>query len=358
MNAQKPYEQIRFINDVIKDRKDKNQATFFSVKLETNGRQTPLVDKETGDTFYETIIQYLTRYDVNGLIIELYHGKAHNIKEPFQTFLIPIKRSVEVTLGYAEKDKKDDIQVTPAESVISTEKHYSTMMDKERQLLFLEFDLKKLQHENEELKRKNKKRKQYIEELEAELGKTEKKQKQSLGNVALGHVASNALENLAKSNFGIGLLKHVFGANEETINGLLGTTDTAPKQTETKSTASIITNTTSETASETKPLSEDEKIRQVLLKEMGLFFQNLEDGTLRLYFELIKAIGKDKEKLQQVYVAVQYSKNKEKAEKEKQETKQDIKKEAPPVKNTERKEQEETDGDNLEEKDPDEDDTS
>lgn len=353
MNAQKPYEQIRFIHDVIKDRKDKNQATFFSVKLETNGRHTPLVDKETGDTFYETIIQYLTRYDVNGLLIELYHGKAHNIKEPFQTFLIPIKRSVEISLGYVDKDKKDDIQITPAESVISTEKHYSTIMDKERQLLFLEFDLKKLQHENEELKRKNKKRKQYIEELEAELGKTEKKQKQSLGNVALGHVASNAFENLAKSDFGIGLLKHVFGVKEETINGLLGTTDTTPKQPETKSTASIITNTTSEKTNDTKPLSEEEKIRQAILKELGLFFQSQEDGILRLYFELVKAIGKDKEKLQQVYIAVQYSKAKDKAEKEKE--KQETKKETPPVQTTESNEQEEED---TGEEDPDENDSS
>src|ERR1700739_851984 len=103
MSAQTPYEQVRFIRDVIKDRTDKSQPTFFSVKLESFGNVTPLVDKEQGALFYDTIIQYLMRYDLSALIVELYHGKSHNIKEPFQTFRILIKRSANVNLSGIDK---------------------------------------------------------------------------------------------------------------------------------------------------------------------------------------------------------------------------------------------------------------
>ncbi len=305
MNTQTPYEQIRFINDVIKDRKDKNQATFFSVKLERSGNVTPLVEKETGDTFYETLIQYLTRYDISHIIIDLYHGKAHNIKEPFQTFKIAVKRSSDASLGVIAKD---DILITPTENVITTEKHFMGIIEKERQILFLDFELKKLQSEIEELKKKNKKRKQYILELEAELENKEKTKKQSLGNVSLGMVASNAIENFAKSNFGIGILKNVFGANQDMLNGLLGIDEnpndtSSEKETEQKSTASIIT----KTKQETSPQSEQEKLRTYVIKQLTEFLNGLDDGALRLYFEITQLIGKDQNKLQHVYMALKQS---------------------------------------------------
>lgn len=309
MNTQTAYEQLQFINDVIKDRRDKNQATFFSVRLERFGKQTPLVDKANGETFYETIIQYLTRYDVSLINIELYHGKAHNIKEPFQTFQIPIKKNAEANLGYAEPIKKDDVLVTPAENVITVEKHFSNIIDKERQILFLDFEVKKLQSENEDLKKKNKKRKEYIAQLETELENVEKTKKQSLGNVSLGMVGSNMLENFAKSNFGIGLLKNVFGASEETLSGLLGTTEISKQNEvpEQKSTATIISKPKPITTEQQTPQTEEEKIRQTILKEFVLFFEGLDNDTLRLYFEVVKAIGKDQVKLQQVYMAIKYS---------------------------------------------------
>ncbi|MDP2385685.1 MAG: hypothetical protein Q8M29_04900 [Bacteroidota bacterium] len=304
MNSQKPYEQIRFINDVIKDRKDKNQSTFFSVKLDIGGKETPLVDKETGDTFYETIIQYLTRYDIHAILIELYHGKAHNIKEPLQSFRIPLRRSSDMSLGIIQKE---DIPLTPAESVVTAERHFSGIMEKERQILFLDFEVRKLQNEVEELKKKNKKRKQYIEQLESEIGKTEKAKKHSLGNVSLGLVASNALESFAKSNFGIGILKNVFGAKEEVLNGLLGL-DEQKEQTEKnrepeqKASATLITKT-----KEPEPQTEEEKIRRAVLKQLNEFLNSLDNGTLRLYFEVVKLIGTDQPKLQQVYTALKFN---------------------------------------------------
>ncbi len=306
MNTQSPYEQIRFIHDVIKDRKDKNQSTFFSVKLVRLDKVTPLVDKETGDTFYETIIQYLTRYDVSALIIELYHGKAHNIKEPIDKYTIQLKRNSD--LGSISIIPKEEVQVTQTESVVSTEKHYAGLFEKERGLLMLEFELKRLQLEHDELKKKYKKKKQYIEELEAELDTKEKQKKHSLGNVSLGLVASNALEGFAKSNFGIGILKNVFGAKEEVLNGLLGldensTNNEENKEPEQNSTATIIT----KPKQENKPQSEQEKIRQYIIKQITDFMNDLDDGSLRLYYEIIQLIGKDQTKLQQVYSALKIS---------------------------------------------------
>lgn len=302
MNTQSPYEQIRFIHDVIKDRKDKNQSTFFSVKLVRGEKVTPLVDKETGDTFYETIIQYLTRYDVSAIIIELYHGKAHNIKEPIDKYTIQLKRSSDLGISFPVKE---EVQITQSESVVSTEKHYAGMFEKERGLLMLEFELKRLQLEHEELKKKYKKKKQYIEELESELEGKEKQKKNSLGNVSLGLVASNALEGFAKSTFGIGILKNVFGAKEEVLNGLLGldaneTPTEENKEPEQNSKASIITK-------ETKPQTEQDKVRHYVIKQIIDFMNGLDDGSLRLYFEIIQLIGKDQTKLQQVYSALKIS---------------------------------------------------
>jgi hypothetical protein len=235
MNKQEAYQQIRFINEVIHDRKQKNQATFFSIKLESGGKQTPLVERENGDTFYDTILQYLTKYEVNAFIIELYHGKAHNIKEPFQRFTIPVKKSIEVNLGYADLErfetKAQELKVTPSESVVSSERHYSSLFDREKQLLFIEFELKKLQSENDLLKKKCKKRKHYIIQLEDELAKSEKAKKHGLGNVTMGNVASNAIERFVKSDLGLGIMKNVFGASQDTLNGLLGVDENTEQST-------------------------------------------------------------------------------------------------------------------------------
>jgi hypothetical protein len=150
MNAQSPYEQLKFINDVIKDRTSKEEKTFFSVKLERNGVQTPLVNKEDGNLFYETVIQYLTRYDLSALIIELYHGKSHNVNQPFQTIKIHLKRSNDVVLG--NTDTKH-MEVIEPETFINPEKHFYSMAEKERTNIMLEFRIKQLEWENEILKK-------------------------------------------------------------------------------------------------------------------------------------------------------------------------------------------------------------
>ena len=310
MNKESSYEQIRFINDVIKDRAAKNEKTFFSVKLERMGVQTPLVNKEDGTVFYETIIQYLTRYDLSALIIELYHGKSHNIREPFQVIKIMIRRSQDLTLGNTDKNIPE---VVASETFISPEKHFFSMVEKERANIMLEFRIKQLEWENDILKNKNEEKKSYIQELEAELDKNEKNKKHSLGNITLGNVASNALETFARSNFGIGILKNVLGAKQEVINGLLGvdekneesdkTENTNPSEKaqetkEEKSIASIVT----ETKEPEKKLSENDKIRLQVIKQINDFLLNADDAVLRLYYELIQLIGKDVNLLQSIYV--------------------------------------------------------
>jgi cell division protein FtsB len=295
MSTQSPYEQIRFINDVIKDRSAKNEKTFFSVKLERMGVVTPLVNKEDGNVFYETIIQYLTRYDLSALIIELYHGKSHNVREPFQIIKIAIKRSQDLTLGNTEKN---GVEFVESETLINPEKHFFTMAEKERANIMLEFRIKQLEWENEILKKKNKKKKQYIQELEDERDKIERNKKHSLANVTLGNITSNALETFAKSDFGIGILKNVFGAKQEVLNGLLGldeNTNTEETKEETKSTASIITETK-------KDLSDTDKVRLQVIKHINDFMLNADDAVLRLYYELITLIGKDVNLLQSIYM--------------------------------------------------------
>lgn len=306
MSNQSSYEQIRFINDVIRDRAAKNEKTFFSVKLERMGVQTPLVTKEDGTFFYETVIQYLTRYDLSALIIELYHGKSHNVREPFQVIKINIKRNQELSLGSTDKNT---VEVLEPETLINPEKHFYTMAEKERANIMLEFRIKQLEWENEILKKKNKKKKQYILELESELEKSEKGKKHSLANVTLGNVTANALESFAKSDFGIGILKNVFGAKQEVINGLLGIDENGDKidkeehsekaeGAETKSTVSIV----SETKEPEKKLSENDKIRLQVIKHINDFLLNADDAVLRLYYELIQLIGKDVSLLQSIYM--------------------------------------------------------
>lgn len=303
MNAQSPYEQIRFIHDVIKDRSAKNEKTFFSVKLERMGVQTPLVNKEDGNLFYETMLQYLTRYDLSALIIELYHGKSHNVREPFQVIKISMKRSTDISLG--NTDNKN-IEVVESETFINPEKHFFTMAEKERANIMLEFRIKQLEWENDILKKKNKKKKQYIQELETELDKNEKNKKHSLGNVTLGNVTANALSTFARSEFGIGILKNVFGAKQEVLNGLLGLDENHSEKaeetkTEEKSTASIVTET-KDTKESDKKLSESDKVRLRVIKHINDFMLNADDAVLRLYYELIQLIGKDVNLLQSIYM--------------------------------------------------------
>jgi len=287
MNTQSPYEQMKFIRDVIKDRTDKSQPTFFSVKLESFGNVTPLVEKENGALFYDTIIQYLTRYDVSAIIVELYHGKSHNIKEPFQIFKIVIKRSPNISLSGIER--KDDALTVHSENIISPEKHFQTLAENQ-------FNLLRLQYENEVLKKKNKKKKLYIKELESHIEKLEKNKEKSLGNVALGSVASNALENFARSQFGIGILKNVFGAKDEVLQGLLGN-DNSAQGNEPSSKASII-------KEEPKVLSENEKIRKQIVDSLTDFLKGADDGVLRLYYELFQLIGSDIKILQSLFIQV------------------------------------------------------
>lgn len=309
MNNQSPYEQIRFINDVIKDRSAKNEKTFFSVKLERSGVQTPLVNKEEGNLFYEAVIQYLTRYDLSALIIELYHGKSHNVREPFQVIKINIKRSQDFSLAGTDKS---NIEVVEPETLINPEKHFYTLAEKERANIMLEFRIKQLEWENEILKKKNKKKKQYIQELESELDKNEKNKKNSLGNVTLGNVTANALETFAKSEFGIGILKNVFGAKQEMLNGLLGIDENNQSSdkvetTETKSSASIL----EETKEPDKQLTENDKVRLQVIKYINDFMLNADDAVLRLYYELICLIGKDLNLLQSIYLQLKATKKTE-----------------------------------------------
>jgi sugar-specific transcriptional regulator TrmB len=284
MSNQSPYEQARFINDIIKDRADKSQRTFFSVKIESMGTTTPLVEKEQGALFFETILQYLMHYDVTALIVELYHGKAPNVKEPFQTFRIPIKRSPVILSGV---EKQNDLPLTPSETIISPEKHFQTLAENQ-------FNLLRLQYENDQLRKKIKKKKQYIEELEEALQKAEREKNKGLGNVTLGAVGANALEGFAKSQFGIALLKKVFGASDEVLQGLLGETEESTK--ETNSSASIV--------SENKALSEEEEVTKAVKKAIADYFESLNDGFLRLYYELFRLVGNDADLVRNLYISV------------------------------------------------------
>jgi hypothetical protein len=289
MLTQNPYDQIKFIRDVIKDRADKSQPTFFSVELESFNHITPLVEKESGALFYDTLIQYLTRYDVAAIIIKLYHGKSHNIKEPFQVFHIALKKSPNVSLSGIEK--KDEALTVHSEQNISPEKHFQTLAENN-------FNLLRLQYENAVLKKKNKKRKNYIKELEAEIENLGKEKEKSFGNVALGSVASNALENFTKSNFGIALLKNVFGAKDEAIKGLLGTDKPDPAQVEGPSSKATIIK------EEPKELTPNEKARAQILSSLTDFLQSADDGTLRMYYEIMQLIGADLPLLQAVYLQI------------------------------------------------------
>ncbi len=302
MQAQTPYDQIKFINDAIKDRQSKKEPTYFSVKVEYMGKQTPLVNKEEGSTFYETVIQYLTRYDLSALIIELYSSKSIRTKTPFQTIKVQVKKDSSLTLG--NPSEKAELEFTNPESLVSTEKHFYTLAEKEKQVWMLEFENKRLQYELEILRKKNKKKKQYIQELESELEKGEKAKKNSFANVSLGTVTSNAIESFAKSDFGLGILKNVFGAKQEVLNGLLGIdpsketeAETRETKEETKSTASIISED-----SPKQEVTKEQKIRLQVIKHINDFLLASDDAVLRLYFEIVQLAGNNVPVLQEIYI--------------------------------------------------------
>lgn len=312
MNQQSPYEQIRFINDAIKDRQDKNQPTFFSIKLERMGALTPLATKEDGATFYDTVIKYLSKYTVSALIVELYSGKSHNVKNPFQTIKINLNRTADLG-SVSVLPSEEEIKVTPAESIVTAEKHFFSLAEKERQLMLLEFENKRLQHELEQLQKKNKKRKRYILELEDELSKTEKDKKNSLGNVTLGLAGANAIESFAKSSFGMGILKTVFGMKEETLNGLLGDAKAPePTATEPKSTATLIKTNTAGTEVPIPPAGQP-TVRDGIKSQIVRFLDGVDEPTLNLYYELIQYLGTDTDTIKSVLGQIKAFREKQRA---------------------------------------------
>jgi len=115
-------------------------------------------------------------------------------------------------------------------------------------------------------------------------------------------VGANAIESFAKSSFGIGILKNVFGVKDEVLNGLMGTnTDLgAPKSEEIKSTASLITNVPEPQKSTQPPQNLEEKQRLEILKLINQFLETANFKTLRLYYDLFQYIGSDLETLQPV----------------------------------------------------------
>lgn len=314
METRSPIDTINFIERVIKDRGLKKQATFFTIKLENGDSITPMTGREEGSTFKDSVIGYLTGYNVNALIVELFSGKSPSVKGPFEKHRIALNRTGEVSISGV----RNDFEITPAETVISPDKYINSVLLRERQITDLITRNTLLEKERDELKQKNKKKKKKIEELETELGRQERAKNKSFGNITLGNVASNALESFAKSDFGIGLLKNVFGAKQDVINGLLGIDQDSETTTEQKTKATVVIEKEPEIK---KELSQEEKIRLEIIKHIRDFLKGSNDAVLRLYYELINLMRDDVALLQSIYSQVKaFKKNPVNNSSEKEET--------------------------------------
>ncbi len=296
------------INEYIKDRLQQKEGNkvFFRLTVEQNGKKMPLAENEEGKNFYLVIMKYIRKYDNCKLIVELFHGKAYNLN-PMRTDIINLPSRN--PLAFGNPADKEDIKIVSGETLISPEKYYTSLSEKDRSILQMDFQLKLLEKERDELIRKNKKRKAYIIELEEELKKSGKNNTGGLGNIALGNILHNALIKFSKSDTGKDLLGGVLSGEDEKEN-----------KEEPKSTARVITKTEGE---EKPPLTKQQQQRALVLKTLNEFLSKADDGTLRLYYEIVAAAGCDKDTLHIIYSLLQKSaKNKEK-EQQKEESEEE-----------------------------------
>lgn len=306
-----PSEYFNYIGDIIREREKKNLPTYYTISIEQYEKLTPVTEKEEGyENFKSEVMKYMSDYNLTALFIQLYSGKSRNVKSPFQTFKVPLKKTTPtVFLSGFDKETTTN-EVLQIESSIPVGKYYDEKFELQMRIMRNELEKQTLNErliqlteryedklKEQELKHseniKNleqeiKELESEIVELEGEIAKNEKDKHNSFGNIALGSIGSRMVEGFAKSDMGRGVLKGILGdAGYETLQGHLAGIESEKKNENTeKSSARIITEDKEKTP------------REIALEFIQKVGESFSDMHLRMLYDIVEVSVKNIEDLQ------------------------------------------------------------
>ena len=307
-NEKIPSAQFDYIGDIIKEREQKSLPTYYTISIEQYDKTTPVAEKEEGyENFKKQILKYTSDYNLTSITIFLFSGKSRNVKA-FQTFKVLMnKQTPTVVFG----GTKETANIEQIENAIPVSRYYDEKFELQMRIMRTEMEKQgltdrllqiteryedKLKDQNKYNEEKIKQLEQEILELESEIrdfekeiAKNEKDKHNSFGNIALGSISARAIENLAKSNIGTGVLKGLLGKEGyEALQGHLAgieneqLNDDAPVT----QTARIIA----------EPNSNDP--RQIIVTYIQKVIQALPDRELRMVYDIAELTEKNNMDLQ------------------------------------------------------------
>lgn len=319
-NDRTPSEVIDFIGDIIRERERKSLPTFYTISIEQFEKTTPVGEKEEGyDNFKKQVMKYMSDYNLTAISVQLFSGKSHNVKTPFQTFKVQLKKqNPTIILGGIEKNSSDAQQL---DSSIPVGRYYDEKFELQMRIMRIEMEKQNLaerliqltERYEDKLKEQDSRNaekiksleleiqdlEQEIEDFEKEILKNEKDKHNSFGNVALGSISARAIEGFAKSSVGTGLLKGLLGqAGYETLQGhLAGIENEKSEKSDTpeKPTARIIT----------EPATNNTDPRGLALNYIQKVGENLPDMYLRMLYDIVELAQKNIQDLQVVWNLMQ-----------------------------------------------------
>ena len=301
-----PSAQFDHIADIIREREQKNIPTFYSISIEQFEKTTPVAEKENGyDNFKQEILKYTSDYNLSSITVNLYNGKSRNVKA-FQTFKVVLTKQQTPTVVFSGVQPKENPGFEQIDSSIPVSRYYDEKFEYQMRLMRTEMEktnlLEKVSQLTERYEDKLKERdvlhaektkqleteieqlKEEISEFEHEIAKNEKDKHNSFGNIALGSISARAIENLAKSNIGMGVLKGILGKEGyATLQGHLSGIEDENSQTTPQETARIITQP------ETNPTDP----KQIVLNYIQKVYQSLPDKQLRMVYDIMEVVERN-----------------------------------------------------------------
>lgn len=322
-NEKIPSAQFDYICDIIKEREQKGLSTFFTIYIEQYDKATPVAEKEEGhENFRQQILKFTSDYNLTSITVSIFSAKSRNAK-PIQNFKVLLtKQTPTIVFSGMQKESQGIEQI---DSSIPVNRYYDEKFELQIRVMRTEMEktnlLEKISQLNERFEEKLRDKELYhaeqlknlqatieaqkdeIREFEYEIAKTEKDKHNSFGNIALGSISARAIENLAKSDLGMGVLKGLLGKEGyDTLQGHLAGIEQEQNPTPPQQTARIITEP--ENANDPK---------QIITGYIQKVYQSLSDKHLRMLYDIMEVTEKNNKDLELLWsVAMQVKKERSK----------------------------------------------
>lgn len=319
-----PSAQFDYISDIIKEREQKSLSTFYTIYIEQYDKATPVAEKEEGhENFRQQILKFTSDYNLTSITVSLFSAKSRNAK-PFQNFKVLLTKQTP-TVVFSGMQQKESPGFEQMENSIPVNRYYDEKFEMQIRVMRTEMEktnlLEKISQLNERFEEKLKDKELYhaeqlknlqtlienqkdeIRDFEYEIAKGEKDKHNSFGNIALGSISARAIENLAKSNIGMGVLKGLLGKDGyDTLQGHLAGIEQEQTEAAPQPTARIIT----------EPVNSNDP-KQIIISYIQKVYQSLSDKHLRMLYDIMEVSEKNNKDLELLWsVAMQVKKERSK----------------------------------------------